>query len=108
MRHPGSVLRHTPPVRSAMRAGSRYKPAAVPVRTSCEPEPCSALPMQPGEGWSCLDRYQWMRCACDDPPDVNCRAKSTRRRTISLIALALIDPQKGEGKAQACVNAWFR
>ena len=57
-------------------AGSRYMPAAVPARTSCEPEPCSVLPMQAGERWSCLDRYRWMRCACDDPPDVNCRAKS--------------------------------
>src|SRR5271166_5848563 len=59
-----------------MRAGSQYMPAAVPGRTSCEPEPCSALPMQPGERWSCPDRCRWMRCACDDPPDVNCRAKS--------------------------------
>src|SRR5207302_9553329 len=33
-------------------------------------------PMQPGERWSCLDRCRWMRCSCDDPPDVNCRAKS--------------------------------
>src|ERR1051326_1005703 len=70
-----------------MKAGSRYRPTVAPGKTSCEAEPCYALPMQPGEKWSCPGRCQWMRCSYDDPPDVNCRAGyPTRRRTISLIA----------------------
>src|ERR1051326_4003891 len=75
-----------------MKAGSRYRPTVAPGKTSCEAEPCYALPMQPGEKWSCPGRCQWMRCSYDDPPDVNCRAGyPTRRRTISLIAITLID-----------------
>src|SRR5579864_4886735 len=62
--------------RLTMRADWRCRPAIASVRISCAAESCCALPMQPGERWSCRDRCRWMRCSCDDPPDVNCRAKS--------------------------------
>src|SRR5579862_3935483 len=65
-----------PLVRLMKPAGSRCRPATASVRISYAAESCCALPMQPGERWSCLDRCRSTRCSCDDPPDVNCRAKS--------------------------------
>src|SRR6266576_2508961 len=62
--------------RLTTRADWRCRPAIASARISCAAESCCALPMQPGERWSCLDRCRWMRCSWDDPPDVNCRAKS--------------------------------
>ena len=53
----GLPTRQSTETRRETEAGTRYLPAAVPARTSCEPEPCSTPPMQPGERWSCLDPY---------------------------------------------------
>jgi hypothetical protein len=84
---PESVLRNTPQGQSTRTADSPYGPAVAHLRTSCEPEPCYVLPMQPGETWSCLDRCRWMRCACDDPPHANtAEPNPTQRRIISLIS----------------------
>src|SRR5579862_9761895 len=65
-----------PIVRLMRPAGSRCRLVIASVRISCAAESCCALPTQPGERWSCLDRCRSTRCSCDDPPDVNCRAKS--------------------------------
>jgi hypothetical protein len=40
--------------------------AIASVRIFCAAESCGALPMQPGQRWSCLDRCRWTRCSCDD------------------------------------------
>src|ERR1035441_9111894 len=106
MRHPGSVLRHTLPVRSAMRAGSPYKPAAVPVKTSCESEPYSALPMQPGERSSFPDRCPQMRCSYDDPPDVNCRAKSYSAADHLINPHYAQNPLLGLAGVKECKRLW--
>ena len=56
--------------------------------------PVGLPPNATSERWSCLDRCRWMRCSCDDPPDVNRRAKSYSAADHLINPITLIDHGK--------------